>query len=75
MSVSTTIKPKMILDKWLSPSVAARLKPAFAEVREVQPKVEGYVGTDGERMFFQVFGDPTYYSTLLFSTPSDDHFA
>lgn len=81
MTVATAhIKPKSkYLDLCMYPNIRRHLKAAFAEVRKLNPNISGYVGHDGERMFFQEFANATTYSIPLSfvddHNPQDDHFA
>ena len=63
--LSTTITPKARPDLWVSPAIRTQLAAAWPLVKAAWPNVTGYVGTDGERLYFQAVGNPTRYSVAL----------
>lgn len=63
MIVLTTQRHKRHeLNPCMTPDVRAALPAAWAAVKAFDPGIDGYLGHDGSRMYFQKHGDPTPYS-------------
>lgn len=71
-SPSTTIKP--VKPSGILPPIGGRreaFKNVFAAGKHAFPQVKGLTCIDRNRAFFQVTGDPTFYSVAITAEESD----